>query len=93
MSATVHTRRNVRYVIGPDGAPLSLVDLPPAGTRQRWVIRRKAQVVAAVRGGLLSIGEACQKYTLTREEYLLWHKCAARYGRAGLRATRVQQYR
>ena len=44
----------VSYVIGPDGSPLTLADLPPASTR-RWVIRRKAEVVAAVRGGLLSL--------------------------------------
>ena len=42
-----------KYVIGPTGAKLTLNDLPPPGT-ERWVIRRKAEVVAAVRGGLLS---------------------------------------
>jgi len=36
----------------------------------RWVIRRKAQVVAAVRGGLLSLEEACSRYMLTVEEFL-----------------------
>ena len=47
-------RARVRYVIGPDGSPLTVADLPPRDTK-RWVIRRKAEVVAAVRGGLLSI--------------------------------------
>ena len=51
----------VSYVIGPDGSPLTLADLPPPGTR-RWVIRRKAEVVAAVRGGLLSLDDACKRY-------------------------------
>ncbi len=51
-------RPRVKYVIGPDGSPLTIADLPPANTR-RWVIRRKAEVVAAVRGGLLSLEEAC----------------------------------
>ena len=46
-----------KYVIGPDGSPLTLVDLP-APNEHRWVIRRKAEVVAAVRGGLLSLEEA-----------------------------------
>ena len=50
--------RGEKYVIGPTGAPLTLADLPPAET-QRWVIRRKGEVVAAVRGGLLSLDEAC----------------------------------
>jgi len=36
------------YVIGPDGSPLTVADLPSPET-QRWVIRRKAEVVAAVR--------------------------------------------
>ena len=49
-------RARVRYVIGPDGSPLTVADLPPKDTK-RWVIRRKAEVVAAVRGGLLSLEE------------------------------------
>ena len=44
------------YVIGPDGSPLTLADLPKPSP-QRWVVRRKAEVVAAVRGGLLSLEE------------------------------------
>ena len=48
-------RRYDGVVMGPDGNPLTLDDLPPAGTT-RWVIRRKAEVVAAVRGGLLTLG-------------------------------------
>ena len=42
-------------MIGPDGSPLTITDLPAPGTK-RWVIRRKAEVIAAVRGGLLSLG-------------------------------------
>jgi hypothetical protein len=82
----------VSYVIGPDGSPLTLADLPPPGTR-RWVIRRKAEVVAAVRGGLLSLDDACKRYTLTVEEFLAWQRAIDRFGMPGLRATRVQQYR
>jgi uncharacterized protein DUF1153 len=85
-------RGRVSYVIGPDGSPLTLADLPPPTTR-RWVIRRKAEVVAAVRGGLLSLDEACRRYTLTVEEFLAWQRAIDRFGLAGLRATRVQQYR
>jgi hypothetical protein len=62
-------RPRVKYVIGPDGSPLTIADLPPPTTK-RWVIRRKAEVVAAVRGGLLSLEEACARYTLTVEEFL-----------------------
>jgi hypothetical protein len=81
-----------KYVIGPDGSPLTIADLPPSGTK-RWVIRRKAEVVAAVRGGLLSLEEACARYTLTIEEFLSWQTSIDRHGLAGLRATRVQTYR
>ena len=81
-----------RYVIGPDGTPLTLADLPPPDTK-RWVIRRKAEVVAAVRGGLLSLDEACERYTLTIEEFLSWNALIDRHGLAGLRATKVQEYR
>lgn len=85
-------RPRVSYVIGPDGSPLTLADLPPPTTR-RWVIRRKAEVVAAVRGGLLTLEDACARYTLTVEEFLAWQRAIDRHGLAGLRATRVQQYR
>lgn len=89
---TEHIRPKVRYVIGPDGSPLTLADLPPANTK-RWVIRRKAEVVAAVRGGLLSLDDACKTYALTVEEFLSWQASIDQYGLAGLRTTRIQQYR
>ena len=89
---TVQMRPRVKYVIGPDGSPLTIADLPPKTTR-RWVIRRKAEVVAAVRGGLLSLEEACNRYTLTVEEFLSWQQSIDRHGLAGLRTTRIQQYR
>ena len=84
--------RGEKYVIGPTGAPLTLADLPPANT-QRWVIRRKAEVVAAVRGGLLSLEDALERYRLTSEEFLAWQRSIDRHGLAGLRTTRIQQYR
>ena len=59
------------YVIGPDGSPLTLVDLPPPNT-MRWVIRHKAVVVAAVRGGLLTLEDACKRYMLSMEEFFAW---------------------
>ena len=85
-------RPRMRYVIGPDGSPLTIADLPPRDTK-RWVIRRKAEVVAAVRGGLLSLEEACNRYTLTVDEFLSWQQLIDRHGLAGLRTTRIQQYR
>ena len=89
---TEHYRPRVRYVIGPDGSPLTIADLPPTNTK-RWVIRRKAEVVAAVRGGLLSLDEACERYKLTVEEFLSWQSSIDDHGLAGLRTTRIQHYR
>ncbi len=85
-------RRLEGVVMGPDGNPLSLEDLPPTSTT-RWVIRRKAEVVAAVRGGLLTLEDACKRYKLTVEEFESWKKAIERHGLAGLRTTRIQQYR
>jgi len=67
-------------------------DLPPPGIK-RWVIRRKAEVVAAVRAGVLSLEEACQRYTLSVEEFLSWQRSIDRHGLRGLRTTRLQDYR
>ena len=75
-----------KSVIGPNGLRLTLADLPPAETR-RWVVRRKAEVVAAVRGGLLSMEEACERYSLTPSEFLSWQSSHDFYGLEGLRAT------
>ena len=80
------------HVIGPTGHPMSLEDLPPQNTR-RWVIRRKAEVVAAVRGGLISLDDACNRYKLSVEEFLSWQKAIDKHGLPGLRTTRLQQYR
>ena len=79
-------------VIGPLGQPLSLNDLPPPNTK-RWVIRRKAELVAAVRGGLISLEEVCERYHLSVEEFVSWQASLDRNGVRGLRTTRLQQYR
>ncbi len=79
-------------IIGPTGKPLTLSDLPSANT-QRWVIRRKAEVVAAVQGGLLSLEEACKRYSLSVEEFLAWQQAINQNGLPGLRTTRIQKYR
>ena len=84
--------RRCRIVIGPDGSALSMADLPAPNT-ERWVTRRKAVVVAAVRGGLLTIEEACARYTLSVEEYLAWQRAVDRHGLPGLRTTKIQKYR
>ena len=66
--------------------------LPPPGLNH-WVIRRKAEVVAAVNGGLSSFEEACGRYDLSLEELANWRRAAARFGMRGLRVTQSQHYR
>jgi len=48
------------------------------------VVRRKAVVVAAVRGGLLSLQEACRRYDLSVGGFLAWQRSIDRYGVPGL---------
>ena len=79
-------------VTGPDGLPLTVAMLPPPDT-VRWVARRKAELVSAVKGGLLTLEDACDRYNLTVEEFLSWQRKVDRYGMQGLRVTRLQTYR
>ena len=78
-------------VPGPLG-PLTLADLPPADTR-RWVVRRKAEVLAAIRGGLIERSEAILRWQFSDEELRLWERALDCAGVPGLRVTRVQIYR
>ncbi len=87
-----HSSTVPRHVLGPNGNVLTLSDLP-ASTRNRWVVRRKAEVVAAIRGGLLSLEEACRRYTLTIDEFRAWESSIERDGFRGLKATRLHLYR
>ena len=82
-------RFKVDHVMGPRG-PLTAADLPTPDTK-RWTIRRKAEIVAAVRGGLLSLDEACRRYALNKQEFLSWQCCIDSYGLKGLKTTYVQE--
>ena len=88
----VHAMQRELSVTGPEGTPLTLSSLPPPNT-ERWVARRKAEVVAAVKGGLLSFEDACARYRITAEEFLGWKRQVDRHGLPGLRVTRIQNYR
>ncbi|MEE8351510.1 MAG: DUF1153 domain-containing protein [Rhodospirillales bacterium] len=79
-------------VLSPGGKHMTLADLPPVGTR-RWVIRRKAEVVAGVHGGLISLNEACRRYQLSVDEFRSWEKLLEKHGLPGLRVTQVKKYR
>jgi hypothetical protein len=79
-------------VVGPTGAPMTRADLPPP-TLKRWITQRKAEVVTAVRAGLIGLDEACLRYGITAEEFLSWQRLLDDHGLQGLRATRLQDYR
>lgn len=79
-------------IVGPLGKELSLKEIANPNTI-RWVSRRKAQVVAAIEGGVLTASEACELYRLSIEELATWQRGYARAGAPALRATRVQYYR
>ena len=87
-----HQKIRPAKVIGPLGEALTIESLPPPETT-RWVVRRKAEVVAAVNGGLLSVDEVCDRYNLTVEEFAGWQRAIDRSGMPGLRVTRIQHYR
>lgn len=72
--------------------PIRVEELPPPGIT-RWVIRRKAQVVAAVQSGALTLEEVCNRYSVSVEEFRAWQKSLQRHGIYGLRVTRAQIYR
>ncbi|SEH19979.1 Protein of unknown function [Sphingopyxis sp. YR583] len=78
-------------VMGPLG-PLTIDDLPSSSTTH-WVSRRKAEVLAAIDGGLLSLHDACQTYRLSIEEVAAWRRSIERAGLPGLRVTKLQRYR
>ncbi|MBL4919155.1 DUF1153 domain-containing protein [Szabonella alba] len=81
-----------RQVTLPDGSVLSRADLPAPDTR-RWVASRKAIVVQAVIHGLLSLGEALERYALSEEEFALWRAAVETHGESGLKVTAIQKHR
>jgi Protein of unknown function (DUF1153) len=66
----------------------SETELPPQNTR-RWTFRRKAAVLQALRNGVLTFGQAVERYALTVEGIRAWERAFEREGVYGLRALRV----
>ena len=73
----------------PPDATMTLASLPPVNT-QRWVARRKAQVVAAVQSGLITVDEALARYRLSLEEFASWQRGLYRHGLRGLQITHIR---
>jgi|SRR5579871_1041149 len=81
-----------KSIRGFDGLPLTLRDLPLSETAH-WTARRKAELVLAVHGGLLSLDEASERYALTREEFRTWEVGFETFGLPGLHARPVRPLR
>lgn len=86
-----HNSRPAR-IVGPMREILTRDTLPAPNTR-RWVASRKAQVVAAVESGLLTIDEAMARYRLSHEEFYSWQRAMDRAGVSGLRVAWSQHDR
>jgi hypothetical protein len=79
------------HVLSPEAYSCrTLAPIPPTC---RWVARRKAAIVNAVRSGEMNIEDACRYYTLSTEEFAAWERAIEAHGVAGLRVTRLQIYR
>ena len=90
---SVIVESNAPY-ISLDGLLANLtVDSLPAPDTKRWVIRRKAMVVAALRLGMLTVEEACHRYKLSIDEMQSWQNLVDLHGMRGLRVTRPKYYR
>lgn len=78
--------------LSPTGQVLTRETLPAPDTK-RWVVRRKAEVVAGVRGGLITLDEACRRYSLSVDEFQDWQRQLDDHGLTGLKATRQRDRR
>ena len=79
--------KRVSTVVGPEGLLLTLANLPSQNAR--WVPRRKAEVVIAVSGGMLTMAEACERYAISSDEFTEWERAYARGGLLRLRNRRT----
>lgn len=80
---------NAAYAAFRDEALSPRLPLPG----ERWVPRRKAMVVIALRNGVTTFDEVCRCYGLSRDELASWISAFERHGVPGLRVTRIQIYR
>jgi len=88
-----HDGRNVIHLVrDSSGRPIGMAALPPPNLK-RWLPQHKADVVAAVRNGVIRVEQACERYDLSFEEFLSWEDALEHRGRTGLRASSIQQHR
>lgn len=81
-----------KYVLGPTGQ--ITVDTLPTANTARWTARRKAEVIAAIHGGLVTRAWALNTYKhLTDNELRYWETTYRKFGLDGLKVTKVHEHR
>jgi len=80
-----------KYALGPTGQ-ITVDSLPPANT-SRWTARRKAEVIAAIHGKLITREWALKTYRWTEAELKYWEMSLAKFGLDGLKVTKVHEHR
>ena len=88
----VKKTKGPNFVTLPNGRKMTRSELPPPDTK-RWVASRKASVVLAVQAGLVSSGEVCDMYDLSKEELESWQGAVKSHGIKALKVTKLQNYR
>lgn len=63
----------IHNITAKPGSRLTLTDLPHRGSMY-WTDRQKADVVTAVRSGLITFAQASEWYMLSAEEFIGWLK-------------------
>jgi len=89
--AVLEFKKRPASVAGPLG-PITMADLPSSSTIY-WVARRKAELLAAIDGGLLGLEDARQRYRLSDDELDGWRRTLDRAGIPGLRITKIARDR
>ena len=69
-----------------DGIATTMAEIPVA-LRQRWVMRRKAELLCAIQAGKITVEAACERFALSSEELAAWSVAYNRQGMNGLRAS------
>ena len=91
MPDTSFSRSGLASIMSNVASPNPATIPPPR--LKRWVAGRKAEVLAAVDCGLLSVDEACVRYGIGLDEFLSWKRAVGRAGLRGLSVKRVQDHR
>jgi len=82
------------YCAAPAASPSHASDLPAAPpVPKRWVPHRKAEVIAAVDRGELTLEQACARYAISIEEFVCWVQNISVFGLAGLQVNGTQRRR